>query len=67
MRVDPLCLLDGKSKSRNLLERLRDFENDVLRFMEVDDVPFRRFKEANKFWPVKFSNDSEVLPLCKLY
>jgi hypothetical protein len=29
-----------KSKSRNLLERLRDFENDVLRFMEVEDVPF---------------------------
>ena len=29
-----------KSKSRNLLERLRDFENDVLRFMEVDHVPF---------------------------
>jgi len=29
-----------KSKSRNLLERLRDFEDDVLRFMEVDDVPF---------------------------
>ena len=29
-----------KSKSRNLLERLRDFENDVLRFMDVDYVPF---------------------------
>jgi len=29
-----------KSKSRNLLERLRDFENEVLRFMDMDDVPF---------------------------
>ena len=29
-----------KSKSRNLLERLRDYENDVLRFMDVDYVPF---------------------------
>ena len=29
-----------KAKHRNLLERLRNFENDVLRFMENDDVPF---------------------------
>ena len=29
-----------KSKSRILLERLRDFENDVLRFMDVDYVAF---------------------------
>ncbi len=29
-----------KSKSRNLLERLRDFENDVLRFMENEQVAF---------------------------
>jgi transposase len=29
-----------RSKSRNLLERLRDFEDDVLRFMTVSDVPF---------------------------
>lgn len=29
-----------KSKSRNLLERLRDFENDVLRFMENERVTF---------------------------
>jgi transposase len=29
-----------RSKSRNLLERLRDFENDVLRFMENEIVPF---------------------------
>ena len=29
-----------KSKSRNLLERLRDFENDVLRFMEDERVAF---------------------------
>ena len=29
-----------KSKSRNLLERLRDYEDDVLRFMENEHVPF---------------------------
>jgi len=30
----------ARSKSRNLLERLRDFETDVLRFMVEDEVPF---------------------------
>jgi len=29
-----------KSKSRNLLERLRDFEDDVLRFTNNEEVPF---------------------------
>lgn len=29
-----------KSKSRNLLERQRNYENDVLRFMENEDVAF---------------------------
>jgi transposase len=29
-----------KSKSRNLLERLRDFEDDTLRFMDIAYVPF---------------------------
>jgi len=29
-----------KSKSRNLLERLRDFEDDTLRFMTMEVVPF---------------------------
>lgn len=29
-----------KEKHRNLLERLRDYENDVLRFMETSYVPF---------------------------
>ena len=29
-----------RSKSRNLLERLRNYEEDVLRFMENVDVPF---------------------------
>lgn len=29
-----------KSKSRNLLERLMDYEDDVLRFMEHPEVPF---------------------------
>jgi len=29
-----------RTKARNLLERLRDHEDDVLRFMDVIDVPF---------------------------
>lgn len=29
-----------KTKSRNLLDRLRDYENDTLRFMDVEYVPF---------------------------
>jgi len=29
-----------KSKPRNLLERLRDYEDDVLRFMTSKEVPF---------------------------
>ena len=30
----------ARTKARNLLERLRNFESDVLRFMEKSDVPF---------------------------
>lgn len=30
----------ARSKARNLLERLRDFEADTLRFMDNDEVPF---------------------------
>ncbi len=29
-----------RSKARNLLERLRDFEDDVLRFMDDSNIPF---------------------------
>ena len=29
-----------KSKSRNLLERLDNFQNEVLRFMDIDFIPF---------------------------
>jgi len=36
-----------KSKSRNLLERLRDFESDVLRFMSVAIVPFTNNQAEN--------------------
>ena len=44
----PLLLIEGtkkrgkikKEKHRNLLERLQNFEDDVLRFMETDFVPF---------------------------
>jgi len=36
-----------RSKARNLLERLRDFEDDVLRFMGVMDVPFTNNQGEN--------------------
>jgi transposase len=36
-----------RSKARNLLERLRDFEYDVLRFMDEDDVPFSNNQAEN--------------------
>lgn len=37
----------ARSKSRNLLERLRDFENDTLRFMENLIVPFSNNRAEN--------------------
>jgi transposase len=37
----------ARSKSRNLLERLRDFENDVLRFMVEPLVPFSNNQAEN--------------------
>jgi len=36
-----------RSTARNLLERLRDFEEDVLRFMVVQDVPFTNNQGEN--------------------
>jgi len=36
-----------RSKARNLLERLRDFEQDILRFMEVESVPFTNNQGEN--------------------
>lgn len=36
-----------RSKARNLLERLRDFEHDVLRFMEVESIPFTNNQSEN--------------------
>jgi len=36
-----------RSKARNLLERLRAFEDDVLRFMEVGIVPFTNNQSEN--------------------
>jgi transposase len=36
-----------RSKSRNLLERLRNYENDVLRFMDEKDVPFTNNQGEN--------------------
>jgi transposase len=36
-----------RSKARNLLERLRDFEPDVLRFMEVESIPFTNNQGEN--------------------
>lgn len=37
----------ARSKSRNLLERLRDFENDALRFMDEAIVPFSNNQAEN--------------------
>ncbi|MBU4054334.1 MAG: transposase, partial [Proteobacteria bacterium] len=36
-----------RSKSRNLLERLRDFEDDALRFMDDINVPFTNNQGEN--------------------
>ena len=36
-----------RSKARNLLERLRDFEQDVLRFMDVENIPFTNNQGEN--------------------
>ena len=36
-----------KTKEMNLLERLRDYEDDVLRFMEVREVPFTNNQGEN--------------------
>ena len=36
-----------RSKARNLLERLRNFEQDVLRFMDVKQVPFTNNQGEN--------------------
>ena len=36
-----------RSKARNLLERLRDFEQDVLRFIHVESVPFTNNQGEN--------------------
>lgn len=38
---------EKKTKERNLLERLRDFEEDVLRFMVVSHVPFTNNQGEN--------------------
>ncbi|MDX9710284.1 MAG: transposase, partial [Trichloromonas sp.] len=37
----------ARSKARNLLERLRDYEVDVLRFMAEDEAPFSRNQAEN--------------------
>lgn len=37
----------ARSKARNLLERLRNFEDDVLRFMDEMEVPFSNNKAEN--------------------
>ena len=36
-----------RSKARNLLERLRDYEDEVLRFMDEADVPFSNNQAEN--------------------
>lgn len=37
----------ARSKARNLLERLKKYENDVLRFMDERDVPFSNNQAEN--------------------
>lgn len=37
----------ARSKARSLLERLRDYESDVLRFMDEKDVPFSNNQAEN--------------------
>ncbi|MFH1076791.1 MAG: IS66 family transposase, partial [Pseudomonadota bacterium] len=37
----------ARSKARNLLERLRDFENDTLRFIDEKNVPFSNNQAEN--------------------
>ncbi len=37
----------ARSKARNLLERLRNFEDDVLRFMDEMEVPFSNNQAEN--------------------
>jgi transposase len=36
-----------RSKARNLLERLRDFEQDVLRFIDMENIPFTNNQGEN--------------------
>jgi transposase len=49
--ADEECPLNSKSraqtKSRNLLERLRDFELETLRFLEDANVPFTNNRGEN--------------------
>lgn len=42
-----------RSKSRNLLERLREYEDDVLRFMDHPDVPFTNNQGENDLRMIK--------------
>ena len=49
-----------KSKSRNLLERLRQYQDDVLRFMDNKEVPFLIFleyRQAMICWIEKYCRD----------
>ena len=48
-----------RSKARNLLERLRDFEADVLRFMELEQVPFTNSQGENDLRMTRFSRRSQ--------
>jgi transposase len=43
-----------KSKSRNLLERLRDYENDTLRFIENALVPISNNFRTPDLWQITY-------------
>ncbi len=63
-----------KSKSRNLLERLVEFQNDVLRFMDNKDVPFTNNQGENDLRMTKvqqkisgcFRSEEGALIFCRI-
>lgn len=63
-----------KSKSRNLLERLINYEDDVLRFMENEDVPFTNNQGENDLRMTKvqqkisgcFRSEEGALIFCRI-
>jgi len=63
-----------KTKSRNLLERLRDYKDDVLRFMTREDIPFTNNQGENDLRMTKvqqkisgcFRSEEGALVFCRV-